>query len=93
MAGCTPAAEQHTDSAKSATPAQSPVERGKYLVTVGGCHDCHTPKSFANGAPEPDMARQLSGNPQADKVAKVPASLIGPKTSPHGLAPGASASQ
>ena len=21
------------------------VERGKYLVTLGGCNDCHTPKS------------------------------------------------
>ncbi|MGH7453473.1 MAG: hypothetical protein ACRENG_19140 [bacterium] len=25
-------------------PAPNPVERGKYLVTIGGCHDCHTPK-------------------------------------------------
>jgi hypothetical protein len=79
LASCTPGADQQkTEAVKPAAPAQSAVERGKYLVTVGGCHDCHTPKSFANGAPEPDMARQLSGNPAADKVAKVPASLIGP---------------
>jgi hypothetical protein len=23
---------------------QSPVERGKYLVTITGCNDCHTTK-------------------------------------------------
>ena len=22
----------------------SEVERGSYLATIGGCHDCHTPK-------------------------------------------------
>ena len=29
---------------KKETKTQSPVERGKYLVTITGCHDCHTPK-------------------------------------------------
>ena len=24
-------------------PASTPAERGKYLVTLSGCHDCHTP--------------------------------------------------
>ena len=75
LAGCQPAAEKLT---ATAAPAQSPVERGKYLVTVGGCHDCHTPKMLGPNGPEPDMARQLSGNPATDKVAKVPASVIGP---------------
>ena len=42
-----------------------PVKRGEYLVTIMGCHDCHTPmKNGANG-PEPDMARMLSGHPEA----------------------------
>lgn len=26
----------------AATPAD-PVQRGKYLMRIGGCHDCHTP--------------------------------------------------
>jgi mono/diheme cytochrome c family protein len=30
--------------AKEPAATQSQVERGKYLVTFGGCHDCHTPK-------------------------------------------------
>jgi len=78
LAGCQPAAEKSEKLTATAAPAQSPVERGKYLVTVGGCHDCHTPKTFANGAPEFDMTRQLSGNPAGEKVAKVPPTLIGP---------------
>jgi mono/diheme cytochrome c family protein len=41
------------------------VARGKYLVTVGGCHDCHSPKVFgSHGEPMPDPARLLSGPPQ-----------------------------
>jgi mono/diheme cytochrome c family protein len=39
---------------------QSPVERGRYLVGITGCHDCHSPK--VKGM-EPDMARALSGRP------------------------------
>ncbi len=42
-----------------------PVERGKYLVMIGGCNDCHTPKvEGPGGAPVPDSARLLSGHPQ-----------------------------
>ncbi len=45
-------------------PAPNQVERGKYLVTIGGCHDCHTPKQMnAAGMPEPDMTSLLSGHP------------------------------
>lgn len=30
--------------ASSAAPAdETPVERGKYLITIAGCNDCHTP--------------------------------------------------
>lgn len=43
---------------------QSPVERGKYLVNIGGCHDCHTPKVMSPaGLPLPDSTKSLSGHP------------------------------
>jgi mono/diheme cytochrome c family protein len=43
---------------------QSEIERGKYLVTFGGCHDCHTPKILgSDGTPVLDSARLLSGHP------------------------------
>lgn len=41
------------------------VERGKYLVTFGGCHDCHSPKvEGPGGIPLPDEKRLLSGHPE-----------------------------
>ena len=41
------------------------VRRGQYLVTIGGCNDCHTPWTIqADGKPGPDMTRSLSGHPE-----------------------------
>src|SRR6185437_6902396 len=37
----------------------SQVERGKYLVAVTGCSDCHTPGGFTS---KPDMSRFLGGS-------------------------------
>ena len=54
-------------------PQQTPVERGKYIVEAGGCNDCHTPwRMGANGQPEPDMARYLSGHPEDVKLPPPP---------------------
>ena len=39
------------------------VARGQYLVTIGGCNDCHTPWIMGEKGPEPDMTRMLSGHP------------------------------
>ena len=36
------------------------VERGKYLVGITGCHDCHSPKIKGM---TPDLDRALSGRP------------------------------
>ena len=68
-------------AANASRPAQAPyptkktmtrteqVARGKYLVTIGGCHDCHTPWVMQpNGQPGPDMSRALSGHPQDFKI-------------------------
>jgi len=47
------------------------VRRGQYLVTIGGCNDCHTPWIMqANGKPGPDMSRMLSGHPQQFPIAE-----------------------
>jgi mono/diheme cytochrome c family protein/uncharacterized protein YjiS (DUF1127 family) len=35
------------------------IKRGKYLVALGGCNDCHTPGYFFG---KPDMARFLGGS-------------------------------
>jgi mono/diheme cytochrome c family protein len=39
--------------------AQSEIDRGKYLVTLGGCSDCHTPGYFFG---KPDMTKYLGGS-------------------------------
>jgi hypothetical protein len=41
------------------------LERGKYLVTIMACNDCHTPFKMGPEGPEPDMTRMLSGHPQS----------------------------
>ena len=42
-------------------PGDLQVQRGRYLVTLGVCHDCHTPKG-PDGRPRLD--RLLSGHPE-----------------------------
>jgi mono/diheme cytochrome c family protein len=39
--------------------AETPVERGLYLVTITGCNDCHTPGGLLGS---PDKARLLGGS-------------------------------
>jgi mono/diheme cytochrome c family protein len=47
-------------SAAQQVPANAVVERGRYLVRITGCHDCHSPK--VEGM-TPDLTRALSGRP------------------------------
>ncbi len=44
------------------------LERGRYLVTVAACNDCHTPWTMGPNGPEPDMSRMLSGHPESAVV-------------------------
>jgi hypothetical protein len=53
-----------TTEAGSTTAAATRVGRGKYLVTVIGCNDCHTPLKMTPQGPAPDMERFLSGHPE-----------------------------
>jgi mono/diheme cytochrome c family protein len=55
---------------EAAGPSDAVVKRGEYLVTVGGCNDCHTP--LKAGALEPDMTRMLSGHPATAVLPKAP---------------------
>jgi hypothetical protein len=50
-------------TATPANKAAQQIARGEYLVTLGGCNDCHTPMKMGAKGPEPDMARMLSGHP------------------------------
>ena len=52
--------------AQASSSPDSVVERGRYLVGITGCHDCHSPK--LPGGMKPDPERILSGRPQMTKV-------------------------
>jgi hypothetical protein len=74
--------------ARPAQPAAAPADqiaRGRTLVTIGGCNDCHTPMKFDPdlGMPVPDMTRMLSGHPPgapdpASTLAGHDLAIIGP---------------
>jgi len=66
-------------AATDASPSASdPVERGRYLVTFGGCNDCHTPLKMTEQGPAPDMTRMLSGHPQDLAMPPAPSLPPGP---------------
>ena len=68
------AARQAMSEMKISTPS----ERGKYLVAIAGCSECHTPFKMGPNGPEPDMTRFLSGHPQDLKLPPPPALPPGP---------------
>jgi len=49
------------------------IVRGKYLVDIMGCHDCHTPMKLGPNGPEWDMTRALSGHPEELAMPAAPA--------------------
>jgi hypothetical protein len=53
------------------------IKRGEYLVTVGGCNDCHTPKVMTQMGPMPDSSRLLMGHPATESIPPIPEGVIG----------------
>jgi cytochrome c553 len=69
LGACAPQPASESAAAASTQPSQDDlVARGKVLVTVGGCHDCHSPKVMGPNGPEPDMSRMLSGHPETEPI-------------------------
>ena len=63
---------------KAAGGNKAMIERGLYLVTLGGCNDCHTPKKMTPHGPAPDETLLLSGHPANEKLPEVPPNILGP---------------
>ena len=63
-----------------ATPANLSAQekRGKYLVDIMGCHDCHTPMKPGPNGPQWDLDRMLSGHPEQLVMPPAPALPPGP---------------
>lgn len=53
------------------------IERGRYLVEITGCNDCHSPKLMGPQGPYPDPDRILSGYPADRPLPPVPANADG----------------
>jgi hypothetical protein len=54
------------------------IDKGKYLVTVGGCNDCHSPKIMTQMGPVVDSSKMLSGSPADLKLAPIDTNQIAP---------------
>ncbi len=72
------ASASHSKPAATPPPEIAQILRGKYLLETGGCGDCHTPLKMGKNGPEPDVARLLSGHPEALVMPPVPKLPAGP---------------
>ncbi len=59
-------------------PKEELVNRGRYLVSVASCNDCHSPKVFGPMGPVPDTTRRLSGSPANQPIPKTPKNTLAP---------------
>ena len=74
-----PQASTSGRGSRSTNYSQKQIEHGKYLVTVAGCNDCHTPKKMMPaGPPVLDESRLLSGHISVDKIPSIPQGVIAP---------------
>src|SRR6185503_6007454 len=81
LAGCDwtiGASEPPKDAEFNFAERAAAVERGRYLVTIGGCNDCHTPFKMGANGPEPDLSRMLSGHPESVVITSAPVIEGGP---------------
>jgi mono/diheme cytochrome c family protein len=58
------------------TDKDSLVKRGEYLVAIGGCNDCHSPKKMTDHGPVSDPDLLLSGHPAQMPVSSFDAMTI-----------------
>jgi len=54
------------------------IARGKYIVTTGGCGDCHTPKIMTAHGPMEDTTRALSGFPEDGILPPLDVKMVAP---------------
>lgn len=52
------------------------IKRGKYLVGIMGCNDCHSPKVMTATGPIPNPQKLLSGHPQEAVVQPYDTSMV-----------------
>jgi mono/diheme cytochrome c family protein len=70
-----------TENTEPEAQAQSPspeevIAHGKYLVTIMGCNDCHSPKRMGEMGPEVIPELMLSGYPSDRPIVKFESEMI-----------------
>jgi hypothetical protein len=71
---CNSSQEKSANQEGLVATAPSPdslIARGEYLVSIMGCHDCHSPKKIGPLGPEIDSSRALSGHPATMPIGPV----------------------
>ncbi len=63
---------------EAADGKKATIARGQYLVMLGGCNDCHSPKKMTPTGPALDEQRLLSGHVAGEKIPEAPMNIIGP---------------
>jgi hypothetical protein len=65
-------------SEKTVMTKEEMQTRGAYLVNLGGCNDCHSPKVFTDMGPMPDTTKLLSGHPADSKLPMIDTGMVQP---------------
>lgn len=73
QAGCS------DSKAKKVLTKEEQIQRGQYLVDLGGCNHCHSPKVMTAMGPVPDTTRLLSGHSQEEPLMDVEPAMLGSK--------------
>jgi hypothetical protein len=73
--GCKP---KVAEASTAVMTSDQMVEHGKYLVMVGGCNDCHSPKIMTQMGPVVDTNNLLSGSPDGMHLAYIDSNSITP---------------
>ncbi|HTB31907.1 MAG TPA: diheme cytochrome c-553, partial [Bacteroidia bacterium] len=75
---CCTMPQQKADANPADMTIPQMIAKGKYLVTVGGCNDCHSPKIMTQMGPVVDSSKMLSGSPADMKLAPIDTNQIAP---------------
>ena len=67
-----------SSSSKPEMTKEELIQRGEFLVNLGGCNDCHSPKIMTDLGPVPDTTRLLSGFQAGTKLPEVPYDILTP---------------
>lgn len=77
QAGC------NTSKEEKVLSKDEQIQKGEYLVQLGGCNHCHSPKVMTEMGPMPDTTRLLSGNPEDQPVADLDPAMLASKSWIH----------